>query len=68
MLPSRPNFADPDYEPTDDDLVRLSHEAFAEVRQANDAALAALRREIVARGERVLMDLEGRLATRTARP
>ena len=40
---SRRNLADPDYEPTDEELVELAHEAFAGVREANEAALARMR-------------------------
>jgi|JI10StandDraft_1071094.scaffolds.fasta_scaffold13495_6 hypothetical protein len=43
---SRRNLADPDYEPTDEELVELAHEAFAGVREANEAALARMRAAI----------------------
>jgi hypothetical protein len=43
---SRRNLADPDYEPTDEDLVELAHEAFAGVREANEAALTRMRAAI----------------------
>ncbi len=34
------NFADPDFEPTDEQLQQLSHEAFADVGERNREALA----------------------------
>lgn len=42
------NFADPDFEPTDEQLLRLSAEAFADVRQRQQAALVAVQRRIAA--------------------
>ena len=35
MAVKRANFADPDYEPTDEDLRELSREAFADVARKN---------------------------------
>ena len=40
------NFADPDFEPTDEDLIALSKEAFAGVGERRRAALERLRSEI----------------------
>jgi len=40
------DFGDPDFEPTDEQLVALSKEAFADVGQRRRAALARLRAEI----------------------
>lgn len=55
MAVKRANFADPDYEPTDEDLRELSREAFADVARKNAEAQAhlaekieALRREVIA--------------------
>jgi len=38
-----PNFADPEFEPTDEQLEQLSREAFADVGERNREALARLR-------------------------
>lgn len=43
-----PNFADPDFEPTDEDLRALSREAFADVGARHREALERLRGEIAA--------------------
>ncbi|MBI5498092.1 MAG: hypothetical protein HY904_24025 [Deltaproteobacteria bacterium] len=40
------NFADPAYEPTDEELVELSHEAFADVTARHQAALQRLYAEV----------------------
>jgi hypothetical protein len=40
------NFGDPSFEPTDEELADLMHEAFAEVPARNAAALARLENEI----------------------
>jgi hypothetical protein len=42
----RRNFASADYEPTDADLIELSHEAFAGLREARDASMLRLREQI----------------------
>lgn len=52
------NLADADYEPTDEDLVELSREAFAGVREANERSLQKLRERIAKRSEEVIADLE----------
>ncbi len=44
----RVNLADPDFEPTDDELRQLSARAFAGVAAAHERALARLRDEIAA--------------------
>ena len=41
-----PNLADPDYEPTDEELQRLSHEAFAPIREAKAREDEARRQRI----------------------
>jgi hypothetical protein len=41
------NLADPDYEPTDEELGELVHSAFAGVRAQNEAALHKVHEEIV---------------------
>lgn len=40
------NFGDPSYEPTDEELAELMHEAFAEVAARNAAAMAKLHERI----------------------
>lgn len=40
------NMADPDYEPSDEDLRELSREAFADIGAQHEARLARLRQEI----------------------
>jgi hypothetical protein len=42
----RINMADPDYEPTDEQLVQLVREAFSGVKAANDRVLAQFWRDI----------------------
>ena len=44
----RPNFADASYEPTDEDLAQLIHEAFDELREARARSLQAMRDRISA--------------------
>lgn len=55
---SRRNLADAGYEPTDEDLVGLSREAFAGVRETNERALGELRDRIASRSAAVLAALE----------
>ena len=43
---ARRNFGSADYEPTDEDLAELMHEAFAGVREANERGLAGLREQV----------------------
>jgi len=43
---ARVNFADPTFEPTDDDLVELAREAFGPVKDRNDRALARFNEQI----------------------
>jgi len=59
-MPPKVNMADPDYEPTDEDLARLMQEAFAGVKAANDAALAKIREEIRALGREARSKSAGR--------
>jgi hypothetical protein len=50
--PQRINMADPDFEPTDEQLQQLAHEAFAHVASENQARIAAMRKRIAkAQGE-----------------
>ena len=43
----KPNFADPDFEPTDAELAELVHEAFADVADRNREALARLHQQVM---------------------
>lgn len=43
---ARVNLADPDYEPSDDDLSRLMHDAFAGLSDAREDRLRAMRARI----------------------
>ncbi|MCZ7686823.1 MAG: hypothetical protein M5U28_51995 [Sandaracinaceae bacterium] len=61
-MAEKTNLADPEREPTDEELIELSREAFADVPRANEAALRVLRAQIAEERERVL----ARLAARTA--
>lgn len=54
----RTNFADPDYEPTDEELGELIHEAFAPVLEARDPRLEALRERIRLRAAELRLALE----------
>lgn len=57
----RVNLADPDFEPSDEQLMGLSSRAFAGVRQKHELALEKLRREIAEAREAVLREVERRL-------
>ena len=64
----RVNLADPEAEPTDEQLAGLSARAFAGVGRAHEVALQRIRAEIAAARERVLADLAERLpASRAAK-
>jgi len=53
-MTERRNLADPEYEPTDEDLQGLAREAFAHVRGAHERALSQLRDEIAVERAEVL--------------
>lgn len=57
MTFERVNLADPNYEPTDEDLRELSREAFADVALKNAEALARLGEEIEELRRQVLASL-----------
>jgi hypothetical protein len=57
-MSARTNLADPDYEPSDDDLARLMHDAFAGLRDAREESL----REMRARIERLQVEARARFA------
>jgi hypothetical protein len=59
------NLADPDFEPTDEQLIGLSKRAFAGVAARHEAALARLRAEIKVMSARTLKDLADREAARS---
>jgi hypothetical protein len=61
-MSERRNLADPAFEPTDADLMELSREAFAGVREARDRTLEELRAKIATLRAQVLRDLDERLA------
>ena len=54
------NLADPDVEPTDEQLQDLAARAFAGVKAANELALQKLRAQIASEREKVLRDLDAR--------
>jgi len=56
------NFGDPSFEPTDEELAELMHEAFAEVPAQNVATLARLRREVADLREQAVARFKQRLA------
>ncbi|MCL2450376.1 MAG: hypothetical protein FWD17_15625 [Polyangiaceae bacterium] len=58
------NLADPDFEPTDEQLMELSKRAFAGVKERREVALARMRAEIAARSAEVLRQLEAQEAVR----
>lgn len=45
-MTARGNLADPAYEPSDEDLARLMHDAFEHVRDAREESLRAMRARI----------------------
>ena len=53
MEPRRINFADPEYEPTDEDHQALLSEAFADVRDARERRLRIVRAQVAAAREDV---------------
>ena len=56
------NLADPEFEPTDAQLIGLSTRAFAGVRQAHERQLAELRAQVAAARTAALAALAARLA------
>lgn len=48
MMPARPNFADPEYEPSDQELAELMHEAFSGIREAREQSIQEMRARIAA--------------------
>jgi hypothetical protein len=60
------NLADPDFEPTDEQLIGLSTRAFAGVRAAHEAAMRRLRAQIAAAREEAMDGLAARRAARAS--
>ena len=54
------NLMDPEFEPTDEQLIGLSKRAFAGVRAEHEAALTRMRARIRVDADRVLADLRAR--------
>jgi DNA-binding transcriptional regulator YbjK len=54
------NFGDPSFEPTDEELAELMHEAFAEVPARNAEALARIHSEVARLREEAMAWLEQR--------
>ena len=48
VMAARTNFADPSYEPSDEDLAELMHEAFSGIPAEREASLEAMRARIAA--------------------
>jgi hypothetical protein len=59
------NLADPDFEPTDEQLIELSKRAFAGVKERHEAVLTKLRADIAVRSAEVLRTCEAREAARS---
>jgi hypothetical protein len=59
------NFGDPDYEPTDEELAELMHEAFADVPARNAEALAKVHEEVARLRQEAMAWLERRRGTAT---
>jgi hypothetical protein len=51
--------ADPDYEPSDEELIGLAQRAFAHVKEADRARLEKLRSDIARAREEALAQLRG---------
>jgi hypothetical protein len=54
------NLADPDFEPSDEDLIGLSQRAFAHVRKAHEESMVKLRADIAAAREVAMKRLHDR--------
>jgi hypothetical protein len=59
------DLADPDFEPTDEQLIGLSKRAFAGVAAKYEAALAKLHAEIEVMSAQAMRDLAARQAARS---
>ncbi len=64
----RTNLADPDREPTDEELGELMREAFAHVAKANEESLRALRAQINAQRATLLEEFRPQIERIRRRP
>lgn len=62
-MAARINLADPDYEPTDEDLARLMHDAFAGLADAREESLRAMRARIAELSKEARARFESRRQT-----
>jgi hypothetical protein len=62
MMARVTNFGDPSYEPTDEELAELMHEAFADVPARNSAAIAKLHEDIAKLRDEAIARRRSRLA------
>lgn len=67
MEPQRINLADPDFEPSGEQLQALSHSAFAGVAERNAEAAARMTAAIAARRQQVLARILSLVATTPGR-
>ncbi len=51
------NFADPSYEPTDEELAELMHEAFAGIKEAREKSLVEMRARIATARKAAVLEL-----------
>lgn len=63
MIPAPVNLADPDQEPTDEDFARLMRDAFAGIREAQEASLVEMRARIARMQMEFRAQLEGSSST-----
>lgn len=60
------NLADPDFEPTDEQLAEPARRAFSGVREAREAAMTKARAQMVLQSAATLKDYEERIAKGTS--
>jgi hypothetical protein len=58
------NFADPDYEPTDEDFAELMREAFAGIAEAREQSLREMHRHIAELQRKALAEFRASRAAR----
>ena len=66
MAAQHGNLADPDYEPTDEELQELVHSAFADVAARNQEALRLVHVKIAALRADLMLQFAARQATESA--
>jgi hypothetical protein len=66
MASQHGNLADPDYEPTDDELQELVHSAFANVAAQNEEALRLVHAQIAALRAELMLQFASRSAAESA--